>query len=760
MMYDESFGPQLRRLRRARDLTQEALAEQAGCAVDTLRAIENGRRRPSRELAAILAERLAVPAAERQAFLDLARNTVSESAPAPQRPTPPTASPAVAAPPPLIGRAGELETLTQRLGDPNCRLLTLTGPGGVGKTSLATTLAARVAKNFPDGVFTLALAGTQRPPEAVSAVAATLGLRPEHGQAATAQIIATLAPHRQLLVLDNLEQLLDGPELLELIAAILAGAPGVQLLVTSRERLQLRDEWVYELGGLAVGDETMASDAALLFLERARRVQSTFALTPANTAAVNQICRLVGGTPLAIELAASWLPTLSPAEIAAELSRGLDLLGSEARDLPARHRSVRTVFEGSWRLLNADEQRLLARLALFRSGFTREAAEFVAGARLPQIAALMQKSLVRRQGEYYTLHELIRQFAAERLRAEGDAEPTLQRFIDYYRSLAAQTAARLSTEGELTWISRIAEEADNLRTALRAALTLRQGDAGASLCMSLYALWAVRGMTREGLQWVEQFLALEPLPALARGRLLTIAALMQQLLGEWARALHSAEQAMALLPADDDTALPMATYGAGLAALDKGDFAGARHYLAASLAYAHSSAQQATRAAVLAMTGLTYYFEGLPDEARAHYQQALEIAERDGIAFVVAYVNFGFGALAILDGNPAGAAELRRALVVFQAYDYKILVAYCLEALAAQAGLVGAYERAGRLQGAARQLRTTHQLVVTPGIVPMYARLAALARGPQDDARWEQTLAAGQTLSLDQAVALALEAAD
>ncbi|MFV9504051.1 MAG: DUF4058 family protein [Oscillochloridaceae bacterium umkhey_bin13] len=499
--------------------------------------------------------------------------------------------------------------------------------------------------------------------------------------------------------------------------------------------------------------------AVLLFVERARRVQGDFALTPANAAAVGQTCRLVDGTPLAIKLAASWLPTLSPAEVAAELSRSLDLLDSAARDRPARHRSVRTVFDGSWRLLQADEQQLLARLALFRGGFTREAAEFVAGARLPQLATLIQKSLLRRQGERYQIHELIRQFALERLRAGSEAEPTSERFVAYYRSLAAQLAAQLTTEGKLNWIGQLAEEADNLRAALRAALTLQQGDAGASLCMSLYALWAVRGMTREGLQWVEQFLALKPLSALAHGRLLTIAELMQQLLGAWARALESAEQALSLLPTDDDTARPMATYGAGLAALDQGDFATARHYLTASLAYANNSAQQATSAAVLAITGLTYYFEGRPAEARGHYQQALELASAAQVVFVIAYTTYGFGALAVLEGDPEGAAQLREALVVFQRYDYKILVAYCLETLAAQAGILGDHARAGLLHGAAEQLRATHHLVVPPGIQPMYQRLVALARGPLEAPAWEQARSAGRQLSQAEAVKLALDEA-
>ncbi|GAB4185954.1 MAG: helix-turn-helix domain-containing protein [Roseiflexaceae bacterium] len=764
-MHDESFGQHLRRLRRAHDLTQEALAELAHCAVDTLRAIENGRRRPSRELTTILADRLQVPAEERQAFLHRARaiHAPASSQPttlaAPERPVAPAprspSSPSQFMPSALlIGRSHELELLTQQLNDPACHLLTLTGPGGVGKTSLAQSLADRVAARFPDGVARVMLVGVQHPAEAVNAVAQTIGVHHDGGQAATAQVVAALATRQQLLMLDNLEQLLDSPELIQLITTIIASAPGIRLLVTSRERLRLRDEWVYELGGLAITADSAASDAVLLFVERARRIQRDFVLNAANAATISRICQLVEGMPLAIELAASWLPTLSPAEIAAELERNLDLLNSDTRDLPERHRSMRTVFEGSWRLLNAEEQRLLARLSLFRSGFTREAAEFVAAARLPQLAALVQKSFVRRQGDRYTLHELIRQFCAEQLAQNGESAASHQRFIDYYRSLAASSVAAFSAHGRAVLLKQLVAEADNLRVALKQSFARGDSVAGASLCLSMYLYWSISGLVQEGITWVNLFLSMPGLMPQSRGHLLSIAVPLLQRIGQWEQALALIDEALELV-GDDHGARSIAHFGAGLAAIDQGSFDLARQHLQASLAIEQQQPHLSIGAATIAIIGLSYFCEGRAEQARPLFIEARMHAQREGGEYVLAYTTYCLEVLDLLEGTPIHANRLREMLLICYQENYSVMVATCLEALAAQAGIHGDHQRAGLLHGAAEQLRSTYHIIVTPGVRPIYERLAAIARGQLSSTEWNGACARGRQLSSAEAVALA-----
>ncbi len=292
-MNETSFGAWLRRLRRSHDLTQEALAEQAGCAVDTLRAIETERRRPSRELAEILAKCLAVPEAERAAFVQLARR--GQPAPSPAPPVPPAATSGLTSIP-LIGRAAELAVLGAHLAEPACHLLTIVGPGGIGKTSLAVQAAASCAPQFPDGVIAVALAGAADSAAAVGAIARALGTGLA-GERLEMQIVAALAPRHTLLLLDNLEQLLADEGLTTLLLTILAQAPGVQILATSRQPLRLRAEQVVSLSGLSLPDSSNRvtaahGDAVLLFVERNRRLRHDFALTPDNVEAFLELPNL------------------------------------------------------------------------------------------------------------------------------------------------------------------------------------------------------------------------------------------------------------------------------------------------------------------------------------------------------------------------------------------------------------------------------------------------------------------------------------
>ena len=323
---------------------------------------------------------------------------------------------------PFVGREADLAELAGLLATPACRLLTLIGPGGVGKTRLALRAAAeaRAAGAFPDGVHVVALQPLASADLLAGAVADAAGLAPAGARDPTEHLRDGLRGRAALLVLDNFEHLLEGAALLP---PILAAAPGVRLLVTSREALALQEEWRYPVQGLPYPAGAGAADlegpedyaAVRLFAERARRVRRDFSLAEEG-ADVARLCRLVEGLPLALELAAAWTSVLSCAEIAADLALGLDVLATRLRDVPERHRSMRAVFDGSWARLDDHQRAVLARLSVFQGGFRREAAEAVAGAAPATLAALVDGSLLHLEpGGRYQLHELLRQYAEERL---------------------------------------------------------------------------------------------------------------------------------------------------------------------------------------------------------------------------------------------------------------------------------------------------------------------------------------------------------
>lgn len=408
-------------------------------------------------------------------------------------------------PTPLLGRRSELAALCRLLDNPACRLITLSGPGGIGKTRLAIEVARQVRHQFADGVAFAALQHVASATFLVSAIADALHL-PLQGQAdAATQLLQALHDRQLLLVLDNFEHLLDGADLL---LRILRAAPEVTVLVTSREVLNLREEWLFpvselDLPGDDTGAELLKSCAVQLFVACAQRVRRDFDLAVEGPA-VAQICRLVAGMPLAIELAAAWAKTLPCAEIAAVIGRNLLFLEANLRDLPERHRSVRAAFDQSWRLLSAPEQTVFRRLAVFRGGFTPDAVLQVAGATLPLLAALVDKSLIRLDsGGRYQTHELLRQYAELHLLSEPDETIATQRAhaVYYVDWLRRQEQALFS--GHLA-LNTVAGELENVRAAWQWATA--QVDLKA-LEQSAYALWSYyhqRGPVWEGIAALEQ----------------------------------------------------------------------------------------------------------------------------------------------------------------------------------------------------------------------------------------------------------------
>lgn len=563
-----SIGRWIKRLRADRELTQEALADQVACATQTIHAIEGGQRRPSRDLAERIATVLDVPTEQREAFVRLARTpaasqpvTLPAVTPAPVVAQPTPAEPArprlPGAPNTLIGRQHEENDVRTLLGDATHRLVTLVGPGGAGKSRLALQIAHATAAQFQDGTVWISLAPVTAASQIPAAIATALGQTIGRTHSPLDEMIALVRDAEMLLVLDNFEHLLDG---IEVIVALLQAAPRVRLLVTSRERLRLNAEHVVELDGLELPADDkpttiVRSSAVLLFLERARQLDPTFALTPTNQHDVAQLCRLLHGMPLAIELAASWVRILSPNEILDEVRRSLDFLERGGRDATPRHRSLRAVFDYSWVLLSTDEQQALSRLAVFRGGCTREAARAVAGANAPILAALVDKSLVRRVESAgmsrFDLHELVRQFAEQRLREAGDVAATRTAHFEWMLKLAEDTHSKMAGPDALRYFTILETEHANMRHALEWGVDQPLIDGGLRMSSSLKRWWFHQGYFTEGREWYAQVLrvAVDAPPTIAKGRTLTAAGDLARWQGDEAQAITLLEEAVSVYSA-------------------------------------------------------------------------------------------------------------------------------------------------------------------------------------------------------------------
>jgi transcriptional regulator with XRE-family HTH domain len=422
----EYFGDWLKLRRNELDLTQAELAQRAGCSVPALRKIESGDRRPSKQLAGLLAKSLEIPTEDQTTFIRVARGESNiERLPPPTYATPsankatiktsrsPGNLPSMLNP--FIGRELELTALGQLLCDPRCRLLTLTGPGGIGKTRLAIEVARCHKDLFPDGIWLIPLTPLNSSEYLIPTIADALNFKCHGLTNPRGNLINYLSNRQTLLVMDNAEHLADSGEL---FAEILAKSPQVKILVTSRERLNLLSEWVFEIQGLPVPPiEQVAKcedySAVALFLQSARRIKADFSLRDDERQWVVRICHLLEGLPLGIELSAAWVGMLSCEEIAKEIESNIDFLVVSMHDLPERHRSLRATLDHSWRLLSPDEKSILSRLSIFQGSFRREAAEVICDASLTILSSLMSKSLLRRTDrDRYDLHELIRRYAA------------------------------------------------------------------------------------------------------------------------------------------------------------------------------------------------------------------------------------------------------------------------------------------------------------------------------------------------------------
>lgn len=410
----------------------------------------------------------------------------------------------------FVGRAAEINELIALLDDPACRLLTLVGPGGIGKTRLAIAMAETQVSHFADGVWFASLQPVSSTKLAVPTIAEAIQ-RPIQGmEDPYQQLINNLRDSAMLLVLDNYEQLLD-QEGLRLVLGILESAPSTKLLVTSREALNLQEEWRYLIAGLSVPsvdhkDTLHNYDAIQLFLERARGAHSQLSLAGEQDCIV-QICALVAGMPLAIEMAASWLNVLSCEDLARRIQHGL--LDTRLQNVPARHRSMAVVFGHSWQLLDENERSTFSQLSVFAGGFRSEAATYVAGANAETLASLVDKSLLTLEASgRYRMHELIRQFAEEKLNEVPEQRvDVLSRHCDYYAEFLHLRDAEFRTQQSDHVVSEINEEIDNVRVAWARAIERHRSEQIRLMARCLAEYYDFRNWYQEGAHALEQAVA-------------------------------------------------------------------------------------------------------------------------------------------------------------------------------------------------------------------------------------------------------------
>jgi predicted ATPase/DNA-binding XRE family transcriptional regulator len=563
-----SFGAHLKSLREAAGFTQEELATIAGLSVHAVSALERGhRRRPHVETVRALSAALDLTGPIAKAFLDSAR------APAPATAVDELSGATLPiALTTLHGRERDLETLRRWLANPDVRLLTLIGPGGVGKTRLALELARGLADEGSTRVLFVPLAYVRDPGLVACEIAEALGLAELTSVDLPKRARAACGDLSTLIVLDNFEQILGAAPLL---ADLLASVPVLRLLVTSRAALRLRGEREYAVGPLTIeqGAETMppadlARLAAIrLFVERVRDVQPDFCLTTANGPTVTAICRKLDALPLALELAAPWMKVLPAADLLHRLEHDPLLSTISPRDLPERQQTMNATVAWSYHLLDANMQRALRRLGALPGRFSISAAAAVIARdgdaspdhnALDVLAALIDKSLLLRAETavptrpLYRMLETVRAYAARELAAAADADEAMDGLAGYCTSEAAVAFNGLVGPAQAEWLNRVHEDLENYRSALTWLIARGRGAEASDIAWALTFFWFIRGHLAEGLWWYEGTLRLPHLPPAAQARALTGAALMWCSQGELRRARSAVARALALLTAPRD----------------------------------------------------------------------------------------------------------------------------------------------------------------------------------------------------------------
>ena len=648
-------------------------------------------------------------------------------------------------PAPLIGRERELEALRTLLLGESVRLVTLTGPGGIGKTRLALAAARCVEPAFRDGVWFVDLAPLHDSAGVDTAIGQALRIKEAGALSPAERVTAYLQDRSLLLILDNFEHLLPASAR---VAGLLAAAPQLKVLATSREPLNLRLEHRFPLGGLTLPDLRSAdpasvaqAPAAALFLEHARRVQPDLALTPADARALGELLHRLDGIPLAIRIAAAHSHVLSPAAMLARLQGQALLSTEEARDVPVRHHTLRDAIEWSYGLLSAREQAAFRQLAVFVGGWTLEAAEAVLQDREPAaptwaiLGVLVDKSVVQPDGvsndeRRYRMLQPIRDYAVERLRESGELDAARDRHAGYYLTLAEQAEAAYFGAQEGTWFHRLEAEHENFRAALRWAAERRDGELSLHLAVALGDFWAVRGSVGEGRRWLQDARVIGvDSPALLRAKALAAEGQLAVLQGDYLQARTLLQEGLALAEALHDRALIariLARLGA-VAAMQ--DDAGDAKVLLEDL-----------------------------DRAEAVVTEGLNLARSTGSPQTIAFALTNLAQLKLRrKDDPAAAGLAAEALRLARTTESRFAIKYVVGIAALVSGHHGDVERAVRLLAAVEQWSDWTGEFVSPTYhdPAAYAALHARARQQMGEAVYRAAVAEAQAMSVDEVADLA-----
>jgi len=670
---------------------------------------------------------------------------------------------------PLLGRERAIEEVAALMERPEVRLVTLTGPGGVGKTRLAVAAGDRLRGRFGAGIVFVPLDSVTDPGQVLAAIARAAGADLADASAPVEALAETFGDGTWLLVLDNLEQVVQvAPD----IGELLARCPGLAIMATSRTVLGLRAEWEYPVPPLpspadpvsASVTEIAASPAVALFVDRARAVRPGFALTEGNAAAVAEICRRLEGLPLAIELAAARTRLLDPPALLDRLAASLDSLGTGAVDLPERQRTLRATVQWSIGLLDDAERSLLEVTAVFADGWSIQAASAVAGLdedrALELSEALARHSLVYLDstglGPRSRMLETVREFVAEQLALRPDAAEIGRRHADYYRTLAEQADRPLRGSGRREWMDRLQVEAGNLAAAVRWYLAHDRGLLP-HLFRVLWLFWSALDLEREAWPWVEQVLpgagALDPQ---ARVELAWVAAVTAIDVGDDAAALAARQRLAPLLPGIQDPFLHAAAQLAMAWSLPiSGDFDGALREVTVSLEEFRGQDEPIFTGMAEFTAGSVNTALGRYDDALPHLREVRDLVHLSRGDWLAAGSLVQLGILDVLRGSLDEArALLEEALDLSLAARSVTFVTLCLAGYAWLAFADGDPERAALLEGAAEGLRRRVGLRAWPHLRRAEADLVAQARERLGAARFDQVFAAGSGLSQQQAVAI------